>query len=163
MWVPSSVGSKAIVNHYSLVPGPGLASRLSTQEGLPPSERQPLKALRPSATICMRFIPPRPYSTPSYCAVNVPRVVQSNEVFEVFEATSGPSVRADVGGKRLIHLGGRHFVQSCEVCLTGRRSHVRVLHCPPYKSTHYKRAPGFRRWKLLVASLRRGFAPLRRR
>jgi len=37
----------------------------------------------------------------SYCAVNVPREVQSNEVFEVFEATSGSSVRADAGGKRL--------------------------------------------------------------
>ncbi len=76
--------------------------------------------------------PPRPHSTPSYCAVNVPRVVQSNEVFEVFEATSGPSVRADVGGKRLTRLGGRHFLQFCEVCLTSRRSQVRTLHCPPF-------------------------------
>src|ERR1700704_212980 len=85
---------------------------------------------RQIGTLSFKTVSPRGF-TPSTCAVNVPRVVKNNEVFEVLEATSGPSVRADFGGKRLIHLGGRHFVQSCEVCLTSRRSQVRVLHCPP--------------------------------
>jgi hypothetical protein len=43
------------------------------------------------------------------CAVNVPQGLQSREFFEAFEGTSEPSVRAFVVGKRLIHLGGRHF------------------------------------------------------
>ncbi len=57
-------------------------------------------------------------------------------------------MRADVGGKRLIHLGGRHFVQSCE--------------SPPYKQevacsnhalpTIYKqRFPEPHRDRLLIA------------
>lgn len=52
--------------------------------------------------------------SPSPCAVNVPRTPQSREFFEVFEGTSGPSVRAFVVGKRLIHLCGRHFLQGCK-------------------------------------------------
>ena len=36
-------------------------------------------------------------------------------------------------GKRLIHLGGQHFLWYHETCLTSRRSQVRVLHCPPFK------------------------------
>jgi hypothetical protein len=56
--------------------------------------------LMPGRTLLMAF---------DQCAVNVPQGLQSREFFEAFEGTSEPSVRAFVVGKRLIHLGGRHF------------------------------------------------------
>jgi hypothetical protein len=76
--------------------------------------------------------------TSNQCAANVPQSLQSHEFFEVFEGTSEPSVRADVVGKRLIHLGRRHFLRCCKPYLTSRRSQVRVLHCPPFKSITYR-------------------------
>ena len=48
-------------------------------------------------------------SLSNQCAVNVPQGLHSREFFEAFEGTSGPSVRANVVGKRLIHLGEQHF------------------------------------------------------
>jgi hypothetical protein len=48
-------------------------------------------------------------SLSNQCAANVPQGLHSREFFEAFEDTSGPSVRANVVGKRLIHLGEQHF------------------------------------------------------
>jgi len=39
------------------------------------------------------------------CVVNVPQGLHGHGFYEVFEGTSGPSVRANVVGKRLIHYG----------------------------------------------------------
>jgi hypothetical protein len=72
------------------------------------------------------------------CAANVPQDVQTREFCEAFEGTPEPSVRAFVEGKRLIRLGGQHFLQCLAICLTSRRSQVRVLHCPPFQSITYR-------------------------
>ena len=49
-------------------------------------------------------------SLSNQCAANVPQDLQTREFFEAFEGTSEPSVRAFVVGKRLIRLGGQHFL-----------------------------------------------------
>jgi hypothetical protein len=52
-----------------------------------------------------------PPSLSNQCAANVAQDLQTREFFEVFEGTSESSVRAFVVGKRLIRLGGQHFLK----------------------------------------------------
>ena len=48
-------------------------------------------------------------SLSNQCAANV-QDLQTREFFEAFEGTSEPSVRALVVGKKLIRIGGQHFL-----------------------------------------------------
>ena len=84
--------------------------------------------------VSFKTVSARGFTPINLCTPTVPQMCrdhsQSHEFLEVFEGPPGPSVRAVVGGKRLIHLGSWRLLGCCEACLTSRRSQVRVLHCP---------------------------------